>query len=140
MQSPSVPRQRTVAIIILAVIATVAGISAVLDTLRFLGLFPMRLWGELEFYSVSWLGAILSGILAVIWFTVARELWVLDKQGWLFVVLVATLNLILLLLSWLGDSSFQSVLPGLVINALALVLGLLPSTKAAFGIPSAPPR
>lgn len=47
-------------------------------------------------------------------------------------VLVATLNLIFLVMAWIGTSSFLSISSGLVINIVALVLGLLPSTKAAF--------
>ena len=76
---------------------------------------------------------LLAGLLALIWFWTVIQLWNLDPRGWLFAVVVAAFNLILLGLAWLGQSSFQAVLPGLVLNGLALILGMLPGTKAAFG-------
>jgi hypothetical protein len=87
----------------------------------------------LQFYGVNWVGAILSGIVAVIWFSVARQLWNLDPQGWMFIVIIAILNLVLLLAAVVGKSTFQSVSLSLLINVAVLVLALLPSTKAAFG-------
>ena len=36
-------------------------------------------------------------------------------------------------MSLIGGGTFNSILPGVVLNALALVIGMLPSTKAAFG-------
>lgn len=133
-------RRRTAAITILAVVAGIAGLWAALDVLRYLNILPIAQLGPLNLYTVNWLGAIFAGILALIWFMVARELWTLDPRGWLFVVIIAVFNLILYGLSWLGASSFNAVLPGLVINGVALILGLLPSTKAAFDIPPAGAR
>jgi len=101
--------------------------------LRHLGILPVAEVLSLKFYDMSWLGAILSAIVAVIWFTVARQLWNLDPQGWLFVVVIAILNLALLLAAVLGRTTFQAVSLTVVVNAAALILALLPSTKAAFG-------
>jgi hypothetical protein len=64
---------------------------------------------------------------------VARQLWNLDPQGWLFVVVIAIVNLIFLLIAILGETSFQAVSWNIIVNALALVLALLPNTRAAFG-------
>jgi hypothetical protein len=133
MGAQSIGRQRDAAVVVLTALAVVSGILEVIDVLRHLGILPLGEVFGLQFYGVSWLGAILSAIVAMIWFSVARQLWNLDPQGWLFVVVIATLNLILLFASVLGRSTFQAVSLGVLVNAAALVLALLPSTKAAFG-------
>jgi hypothetical protein len=124
---------RPIAVVILAVLAVIAGILAVLDVLRFLGLLPIAALGPVNFFGVSILGAIMAGIVAAIWFWAAAKLWNLDPQGWLFVVVIAAVYLIFDLVAILGGSSFQSVLPSIVVSGLALILGILPGTKDAFG-------
>ena len=133
MGAQSIGRQRDAAVVILAALAVVSGILEVIDVLRHLGILPLGEVFGLQFYGVSWLGALLSGIVAVIWFSVARQLWNLEPRGWMFVVVIAVLNLVLLFAAVLGNSTFQSVSLGVVVNAAALILALLPSTKAAFG-------
>ena len=87
--------KRPFAVTLLAIVAVVAGLIAVMDTLRYLGLLPITALGELNFFGTNIFGAILAGIVALIWFSVARQLWNLDAQGWLFVVVIAIFNLIL---------------------------------------------
>jgi hypothetical protein len=126
---------RPVAVVILAVIAVIAGIWNVMDTLRYLGLIPVVevLGFGLKLFNVNWLGAILSGIVAVIWFAVAGQLWRLDPRGWLFIVFIAAFDLFFLLLSMLGGTPFQAIAPIVLLCVVALVLALLPGTKNAFG-------
>ncbi len=133
MAAHAMGRQRNAAVVILTALAVVSGVLEVIDVLRHLGILPVAEVLSLKFYDMSWLGAILSAIVAVIWFTVARQLWNLDPQGWLFVVVIAILNLALLLAAVLGRTTFQAVSLTVVVNAAALILALLPSTKAAFG-------
>jgi hypothetical protein len=130
----STGKDRTLAIWILALLAAIAGILAVVDTLRLLGLLPAAVLGEMKFDNTSWLGAILSAIVAVIWFVTAYEIYKVDPRGWLFVVVIAIINLIFLFLAILGKSTFQSVMLGVIVNAGALILALLPSTKEAFNM------
>ena len=124
---------RPLAVTLLAILAAIAGILAVVDVLRFLGLLPIVALGPVDFFGVSILGAIMAGIVAAIWFWAAAKLWNLDPQGWLFVVVIAAVYLIFDLVAILGGSSFQSVLPSILVSGLALILGILPSTKEAFG-------
>src|SRR3954468_18701089 len=133
MAAQPMGRDRSAAVIILTALAVVAGVLEVVDVLRYLGILPMGEVLSLEFYGVNWLGAILSAIVAAIWLSVARQLWNLDAQGWLFVVVIAMLNLVLLLAAVLGRTTFQAVSLSVIVNAAALILALLPSTKAAFG-------
>ena len=72
-------------------------------------------------------------MMAAIYIWVARMLWNLDPQGWLFVAVLSTLNLIIALISILGNSTWEAMLPAILINGLILIYCLLPGTKAAFG-------
>lgn len=137
MSSQAPTRGRTIAVVILTVVAVLAGLAAVYDTLRYLNILPQEQLGEFEFMGgINWLGALLSGIVALIWFSVASQLWNLNPQGWLFVAVISVVNLVILVMSWLGTSSFSAIAPALILNVVALVLTLLPSTKAAFGMPA----
>lgn len=129
-------KQRPFAVTLLAIIAGLAGVVAVLDTLRYLGLLPFTIpfFGtEVSFFGVSIFGAILAGIVAVIWFWAAGKLWNLDPQGWTFVVVIAIVYIIFDVLAILGGTPINSMWISLGLTVLALILGLLPGTRAAFG-------
>ena len=127
-------KQRTWAVYILFILAIIAGILALLDAARYMGWLPITTLGELKFTlpDAYWLGAILSAVVGIIWFVVAKWIWDLNESGRLFVLVIAVVNLIVLVLAILGQTTIQAVLPALLVNVLALVLGLLPSTEAAF--------
>jgi hypothetical protein len=141
MESQSQPaglsggHHRTLPVMILAAVAVVAGLWNLLDTARYLGLIPVvDIYGYgLKLFNVNWLGAMLSGLVAVIWFAVAGQLWRLDQQGWMFVVLIAAFDLVFLFLSLFGGTSFQAIAPAVLLCAAALGLAMLPGTKDAFG-------
>ena len=121
--------KRTAAIVILAIIAVIAGIVAVIDVLRYMQWF----FSPLSFIGGSLFGAILSGLVAVIWFWAAARIWNLDPQGWIFMVTIAALYLILDVVSLIAGTPIDLLLGSIVLSALALILGLLPSTKSEFG-------
>ncbi len=121
--------KRTAAIVILAVLAVVAGLVAVVDVLRYME----WLFSDLSFLGSPVLGAILSGLVAAIWFASAVRIWNLDPQGWLFMVAVATLYLIFDVISIIAGTPIELLMPSIFISGLALILGLLPSTREEFG-------
>lgn len=137
MTTTKTGRSRTIWIWLLIIVAVLIAISDLVDAARYMGWLPIAQLGNLEFAlpSAAWLGALMSVLLAAIWFWVARNLYNLDPRGWLFVVAIATINLIFLFLALIGSTTFQAILPGVVLNGLALIIGMLPSTKAAFGQP-----
>ncbi|HRO25249.1 MAG TPA: hypothetical protein PLR07_13255, partial [Promineifilum sp.] len=104
---------------------------------RFMGWISHPAFDQMEFFSrgTRWLGALLSLMVAGIWFWTAMRLYELDPRGWLFVVTIAVINLIFLLMALFGGNTFGDILRGVVLNVAALVIGMLPSTKAAFGQP-----
>ena len=127
--------KRPFTVILLTILAVIAGILAVIDVLRYLAILPITTLGPVNFFGFSFIGAIMAGIVAAIWFWAAQKLWTLDPQGWIFVVVIAIVYLIFDFVAILGRSSFQAMLPSILVNAIALVLGLLPGTKRAFGQP-----
>jgi predicted flap endonuclease-1-like 5' DNA nuclease len=74
----------------------------------------------------------MAAIVGVIFFVVASWIWNLNPSGWLFVVIMTVINLIFLFLAILGRTSFSDVWIQIAVNAIALLLALLPSTKRAF--------
>ena len=126
--------KRTGAIVILAVIAVAAGIVAVFDTIRYLEFA----FSPLRFLGAPWLGAIMSGLVALIWFWAASRIWNGDPQGWLFMVSIAVIYLIFDVIALIAsdlpfEATLEIMMPSIAINLLALILGLLPSTKREFG-------
>jgi len=126
-------RERTLAVWLLIALAVIAAIVDFFDAARYMGWLPVASLGELNFFieDAYWLGALLSAGLGVIWLVVAKWLYDLNPQGWIFVVVIAGFNLFLLLLAWLG-SSWTAVSLGVIVNGLALLMALLPSTREAF--------
>ena len=121
--------KRTAAIVILAILAFVAGFVAVVDVFRYLGWF----FSELSFLGSPLLGGILSGVVALIWFWSGFRIWNLDPQGWLFMVSIAAIYLIFDIISLIAGTPFELLLPSIFVSGLALILGLLPSTREEFG-------
>ncbi len=127
-------KKRPFGVTILAILAVVGAVVAIYYTLQMLHLIPITgPFGQFKFFTFDLLGAILWGVLAAIYIWVARMLWNLDPQGWLFVAVLSTLNLIIALISIIGQSTWESMLPAILINGLILIYCLLPGTKAAFG-------
>jgi hypothetical protein len=130
-----VTKKRPFGVTLLALLAGAAFLVAVIHTLQMLHLFPISgPFGEARFFTFDLLGALLWGVMAAVYLWVFRVLWNLDPQGWLFIVVVAVFNLILAGLSIIGDSTWQSMLPALLINGLILIYAMLPGTKGAFEI------
>jgi hypothetical protein len=121
--------KRTAAIYMLTIIAVIAGLVAVFDTLRFMG----WLFSPLDFLVSPVLGGMLSGILAAIWFWAATRIWNLDEQGWMFIVGIAAFYLVFDVVALLAGTAIELLLPSIVISILALILGLLPGTRSEFG-------
>jgi hypothetical protein len=126
-------RDRPVGVTVLAVLAGIAFILNAFVTLLFLGALPVALFGGAGFFGQALVGALLWGLLTLIWAWAAVGLWNLDPSAWLFVVVLTTFNLILAGVSVLGATTWRAVLPSIVINAAILIYSLSPGVKEAFG-------
>jgi peptidoglycan/LPS O-acetylase OafA/YrhL len=125
-------KKRPLGVTILAVLAALAAVAAIIHTLQMLHLWPIS-FGPVRFFTFSLIGAILWGILAAIYVWLVRRLWSVDPQAWMFLVILSVLNLVLDLVSILGQSSVQAMLPSLLVNGIILIYCLLPGTREAFG-------
>lgn len=127
-------KERPFGVTLLAILAGIGTVVAVIHTLQMLHLFPISgPFGQFSFFTFDLLGAILWGIMALIYAWVVRMLWNVDPQGWLFVAALSTINLIMAVISIFGASSWQAMLPSIVLNGLILLYVLLPGTREAFG-------
>jgi hypothetical protein len=127
-----VTQSRPFGVVLLAILAGLEAVVAAYHTLQYLGLVPFTL-GPLQFYGFNLLGAVLWGVTAAIWVWAVVNLWRLNPQGLLFVILMAGWNFLLALLSWLGASDFQAVLPALLLSGVILLYGLSQRARRAFG-------
>jgi len=128
-------RDRPFVITLLAIFALLGAAQALFVTLQMLHILPMSI-GELHFWTFDFWGALMWGILFLIYLWVFRMLWNVDPQGWLFLVIISGLNLILAFLYILGGSSWEALSAAIIINGLILIYCLLPGTKKAFEIPT----
>jgi hypothetical protein len=128
-------RNRPFVITLLAIFALLGAAQAFFVTLQMLHILPMSI-GELHFWTFDFWGALMWGILFLIYLWVFRMLWNVDPQGWLFLVIISGLNLILAFLYILGGSSWEALSAAIIINGLILIYCLLPGTKKAFEIPT----
>jgi len=129
-------KSRPIGVTILALLAALGAIMAIYQTLQWLGIFKVDfLWWSVRTTNIWY--ALMWGLLAAIYIWLVRMLWNVDYQGWLFVVVLATLNLILAVVSLIFDSGieFADIALTLVINGVILLYGMLPGTREAFGTP-----
>jgi hypothetical protein len=122
---------RPFGVALLAVLAVLAAFAAAINTLQFLHILPVAV-GPLAFFGFDLLAAVISFVLTLIYLWVARMLWELNPQGWYFVVIMASLNLVFDIVAIIGSSSIQALSGSLLVNALLLVYCLWPATRAAF--------
>ena len=106
--------KRTAAVYILAIIAVLAGLVAVIDTLRYM----QWLFSPLSFLGAPLFGGILSGLVAIIWFWAAARIWNVDPQGLVFMVSIAAIYLILDVISLIAGTPIELLLPSILFSAL----------------------
>ena len=124
-------KRRPFGITVLAIFVGIAAVVAVFHTLQFLHLMPFSL-GPIRFFAFDWLGALLWGINSLILIWVTSSLWNLRQEGRLFVLVIAIFNLILAIMSVIGQSTLQAMLPAILINLIILIYCLTPNVEAAF--------
>jgi len=130
-------RKRPFGVSVLALLAIFGALPAIWHALQFLHVLPISIetvLGTVRFYGFDFVAALLWGLLALIYLWVFRKLWAVNVQGWLFVTVLASLNLMLSGLAVVAQSTFQAMLPSFVVNGVILIYCLLPGTKAAFAM------
>jgi hypothetical protein len=123
---------RPIGITIIAILAAVATIFSAIHTLQYLHLLPFFL-GNMAFFGFDIWGALLWGLSTLIYAWVVVQLWNVNPQGWMFLVILSILNIILDIISIIGQTTVSAVAPSLIINAIVLIYVMTPGVKRAFG-------
>jgi hypothetical protein len=123
---------RPIGITIIAILAAVATIIAAIHTLQYLHLFPFFL-GNMAFFGFDLWGALLWGVMTLVYAWVVVQLWNVNPQGWMFLVILSILNIILDIISIIGQTTISAVAPSIIINAIVLIYVMTPGVKRAFG-------
>lgn len=126
--------KRSLTIWVLVALAIFDGIANLFIAAQFMGWLPIFDPAHLTFFvnDAPWLAALLYAAFGVFWFVVAKWLYDLDRRGWSWVITTASFNLVLALL---GSGSWANVTVLVIVNAIELILVLLPSTRAKFPKP-----
>jgi hypothetical protein len=124
-------RSRPFGVAVLAALALLGFLAAAINTFQFLHILPIAI-GPLAFFGFDLVAAVLSFLLALIYLWLAKMLWDLEPQGWFFLVIMASINLVFDIVAVIGSSSFSGLSHSFLVNAVILVYCLWPATRAAF--------
>ncbi len=134
MSTLSQAKERPVGVTILAILAGIAAVIAAFHALQFLGLIPffMSPSGYAVRYVSFWY-ALMYGLLVWVYIWLTMALWRVERQAWLFLVMVTLFYLILDAIMLIGVTSWSDVGVSVVLNGLILLYCMLPGVRSAFG-------
>lgn len=122
--------ERPLGVTILAILAGILAVINLIITLRFLGFFPWL--GLLDTRIFNLWYALVYGLLAYIWFWVAQMLWRVDRQGWIFLLIITVFNLLMSFTTMLTGGAWYDNNITVLLNALILIYIMLPGVRRAF--------
>jgi hypothetical protein len=127
-------KTRPLPVTILAVLAGIAGVVAMIFALQGLGILPYFI-GPLKVRNFELWYGLLWGLMAWVYFWLARMLWRVEGSAWLFMAAITVFHLVLDFASMLtSGTTFSDVSVSFIFNALVLIYVMLPGTKRAFEI------
>jgi hypothetical protein len=128
-------KERPVGVTILAVLAGIAAVLAAFHALQFLGILPFILGPSgYKFRYFSFWYALMYGLLVWVYVWLVQMLWRVDRQAWMFLVVVTMFYLILDLFMLIGATTWQDVSVSIIVNGIVLLYCMLPGVRSAFGI------
>ena len=132
MSELSQVKARPVGVTILAVLAGIAAFLAAWNALQFLGIIPFFI-GPVAFRTFNFWYALMWGLMVWIYVWLVQMLWRVDRQAWLFLVIITIFELILNFIAMLGSATWQDVSVSFIFNAAVLIYCMLPGVRIAFG-------
>jgi hypothetical protein len=126
---------RPIGVTLLAFLAILGAINALIVTLQYLHILPVYV-GQVAFYTFSLIGAFFWVLIIFFFLWLFQMLWTMQPQGWMFAVLLSGFTLLFDFIAWLGGTSWEVLVAGIIVSALILIYCLLPGTKKTFGIPN----
>jgi hypothetical protein len=128
-------RRRPIGVTLLAVLAGIVAVLAGLHFLQAVGVLPyvvgpvsvrdFNLW-----YTLMW------GLTLWVWVWLVRMLWRVEPGAWIFLVVVASFNLMLDFVALIGMTTVSDLSLSFLLNAAILLYALLPGTREAFNVPT----
>jgi hypothetical protein len=126
-------KQRPFGVTVLAILAGIAAVLAAIHTLQALHILPFFI-GEFKVHAFSFWSALMWGLMVWVWAWLVKMLWAVDKQAWLFLVVITTFNMILDFTVMLGAGNWTDVSVSFLLNAIILIYAMLPGVKRAFEV------
>lgn len=132
-------KQRPFAVTVLAVLSGIAAVFAAMHALQALGILPLFFASGPGIPNANWWSALMWALMVWVWVWLARMLWNVEPQAWMFLAIISVFNLILDTMSIIFGgygTTFSDYSLSFLVNGVILLYVMLPGTKAAFGIPN----
>ena len=134
MREVSQTKERPIGVTILAILAGIAAVLAAIHALQFLGILPFFIGPSgYKVHFFSFWNALLYGLLVWVYVWLTQMLWRVERQAWLFLVMITLFYLILDFFALIGASSWEDVAVSVILNAIILLYCMLPGVRSAFG-------
>ena len=126
-------RHRPFVVTILAIGAGILAVLAAVHMLQALGILPYVI-GPIQVRNFSFWYVIMWGLLVWVYIWLFQMLWNVEREAWIFLVIVSLFNLTLDFAMMLGQSTWTDVSVSFLLNGLILLYCMLPGTRAAFQV------
>jgi hypothetical protein len=126
-------KQRPFGVTVLAFLAGLAAVLAAVHALQALGIFPYVL-GPFQVHATNFWSFLMWALLVWVYVWLVQMLWRVDKQAWMFLVVITVFNLILGFTVSLGAGEFSDAGVSFILNAIILIYVMLPGVKQAFDV------
>ena len=134
MREVSQTKERPIGVTILAILAGIAAVLAAIHALQFLGILPFFIGPSgYKVHFFSFWEALMYGLLVWVYVWLTQMLWRVERQAWMFLVMITMFYLILDLILLIGASSWEDVAVSVILNAVILLYCMLPGVRSAFG-------
>ena len=134
MSEISQAKARPIGVTILAILAAIAAVLAAIHALQFLGILPFFIGpANYKVHFFSFWNALMYGLLFWVYIWLTQMLWRVERQAWLFLVMITLFYLILDLFLLIGAGSWEDVAVSVILNAVILLYCMLPGVRPAFG-------
>src|SRR5437763_13874950 len=110
MRELSQVKERPVGVTILAILAGIAAVLAAIHALQFLGILPFFIGSSgYKVHAFSFWYALMYGLLVWVYIWLAQMLCRVERQAWLFLVMITMFYLNLDFVAWFGATTCADV-------------------------------
>jgi hypothetical protein len=124
-------KKRPFVVTLLAILAGLLAVLAGIHALQALGIIGYAI-GPFSIHAFNFWTFLMWLLMIWVWVWLAQMLWNVDKQAWLFLAVITVFNLILDFTVMLGQGEWSDVNVNFIVNAIILIIVMLPGVKKAF--------